>query len=329
MKKIFSLAILALFTVIVSCTDESLDPLNFKSVKKGTLLALRGAFLQAIYIDGTAGASFVPLIADGTEKFTFDAEFLSEDPSTISSVDVYAQKANGDKVKIKTVPGSDFKTTSDYPRPWATITVGLSDVLTAIGITPSYPLAAEDVNTLITDYKFGVAILSDLNLTDGSKVTSDDLVAAGLYQSNQFYPAQNLPWAVVNYCPYVADTWLGSFTGVEIYAAGAGSTDALKFTQGDNPNEVVLHNFWGWGDDDVTCVLTFNPSTSPYDQTITIKSQMVLDPNGNGADGLITGTGTYDQCTGTFKVQVKYGPISADGPNGTPYEFRYEISPSN
>jgi hypothetical protein len=328
MKKIFSIVIIALFAVIVSCTDDSLDPLNFKLVKKGTELALRGDFLQNIYVNGTPGASFVPLIATGTEKFTFDAEYLSGDPTTLSSVDVYVEKKPSlERVKLTTIPFSAFKNTSDYPRPWVTISISLNDVLTAIGITSGYPLSDDDVNTLITTYKFGVNIISNLNLTDGTQVLADDLVAAGLYQSNQFYPAQNLPWTVINFCAYDENTFIGAFEGVEVYAAGGGSTDELKLTKGDNDNEVILHNFWGWGDDDVTCVLTFTPSTNPDDQIVTIKPQTVQDPNGNGADGAISGTGTYDECTGTFKIQIKYGPISADGPNGSVYEFRYEIAP--
>jgi hypothetical protein len=202
MKKILnSFALISLLAVVFSCVDESLDPLQFNNVKKGTLLALRGTQLNNIYVKGIPGELFVPGELTGTEKFEFDGEYLSSDPESISSLDVYVLKKSGERVLVTNVPASDFKKTSDYPNPWVTVSIGISDILTKIGITPSYPLSAGSIDVLFTDYKFGISIETDLNLVDGTKVLAAELVASGLYQSNQFYPAQKLTYTVVKYCP--------------------------------------------------------------------------------------------------------------------------------
>jgi hypothetical protein len=309
MRKIYSLLIVALFTVIVSCTDDSLDPLNFKSVKKGTLLALRGAFLQNLYVNGEPGAKFIPLIANGTEKFTFDAEFLAEDPSSLASMDIYIEKKPSlERVFLKNVPFSEFKNDGKYPRPWVTVSLPLSDILTKIGITPNYPLSATDVNTLVTTYKFGVNVITDLNLTDGTKVLADDLVAAGLYQSNQFYPAQNLPYTVVNYCAFDEVSWGGSYTANEIYSNSAYGPYTISLIPTGNPGEFTLVDFWDSGPA-ITAIVQFTASTDPDTQIVKFPAQTV-----DGAD--LEGTGTYDECTKTFKIQTKYAG----------YEWRYEFS---
>jgi len=309
MKKIYSLAIFALFAIVVSCTDDSLDPLNFKSVKKGTLLALRGDFLQNIYVKGEPGAKFIPLIADGTEKFTFDAEFLSGDPASLASMDVYVEKKPSlERVFLKNIPFSEFKNDGKYPRPWVTVSIPLSDILTKIGITPNYPLDPADVNTLVTAYKFGINVITDLNLTDGSKVMADDLVAAGLYQSNQFYPAQNLAYNVVNFCAYDEVTWGGAFTANEIYSNGAYGPYTITLAPTGNPNEFLMTDFWDVGPTH-TALIQFTASTDPDTQIVTFPDQMV--------DGVaLSGTGTYDECTKTFKIQTLYGTD----------EWRYEFS---
>lgn len=201
MKKVYSLITIALFAAAVSCTDDSLDPLNFKSVKKGTLLALRGAFLQNIYVKGIPGAQFVPGLTDGTEKFVFDAEYLSEDPSTLSSIDVFVKDKDGKRTALTTLQASAFKPGGASGRPNITVTIPLKDILPKLGYPATFPISASTANDMFTNYKNGIVIETDVNLTDGTKVTPDDLVAAGLYQSNQFYPAQSLIYTVVKYCP--------------------------------------------------------------------------------------------------------------------------------
>jgi hypothetical protein len=309
MRKIYSLLVVALFSIIVSCTDDSLDPLNFKSVKKGTLLALRGDFLQNLYVNGEPGAKFIPLIATSADKFTFEAEYLSEDPTSLASIDIYVEKKPSlERVFLKNVPFSEFKNDGKYPRPYVSVSLPLGDILSKIGITPSFPLAPADVNTLVTAYKFGINIITDLNLTDGSKVLADDLVAAGLYQSNQFYPAQNIPYTVVNYCAYDQVSWGGSYTANEIYSNSAYGPYTISLNPTGNPNEFTLVDFWDSGPA-ITAIVQFTPSTDPDTQTVIFPKQTV-----DGAE--LTGTGTYDECTKTFKIQTKYAG----------YEWRYEFS---
>nr|MCU0357168.1 hypothetical protein [Cyclobacteriaceae bacterium] len=213
MKKITYKLLIALFAVLAfACADESLDPLQFNSVKKGTILALRGTQLQNIYFLGKPGAEFFPRIIEGDETFDFDAEILAEDPTTLASFDIYAIKripqADGtvklERVPLKNVPFSAFKSTPEFLRPWVSVSIKLTDILTALGLDYT---KEEDVETMLSVYRFGIAIESDLNLTDGSKVMAADIVASGLFQSNQFYPAQRLTYTVTDYCTFDASTW--------------------------------------------------------------------------------------------------------------------------
>jgi hypothetical protein len=189
--------------IAFSCEDTALDPLQMNNVKKGTILALRGQQLTNIYSLGLPGAELFPRAIEGTETFDFDAEFLAEDPSTLESFDIYAEKklAGGaiERVLVKNVPGSEFKTTDDYLRPWVSVSIPMTDILAAIGIPDYTDPAVQDI--LLTTYKFGININSDINLTDGTVIPAADIVAAGLFQSDQFYPAQKLTYAMTDYCP--------------------------------------------------------------------------------------------------------------------------------
>lgn len=331
MKKIYSLLTLALFAVIVSCTDDDLDPLNFKKVTKGTLLALRGDFLQAIYIDGTSGASFVPLITDGTDVFSFDAEYLSDDPTSLESIDVYVENADGVRTLLENIPATAFKTTDDYTRPWVTVSFTLNEILAGLDLpqaSPDEPLPQETVDLLLDEYGAGINIVTDLNLKDGTKVLADEMVAAGLYQSDQFYPAMRLPFDVVKYCPYEEGEWSGDYKALEIGEETVGPY-VVKFTQTgdhtyevsnildtDNPNTPLV-------DESFHIVITLNPSTSPYDQEVTVETVTF----GTGDDATdFEAEGTYQQCPvlnddgtkkddGTILLDVVYGD----------YEFTYQF----
>jgi hypothetical protein len=198
MKNIVKIILVGVLMVSgFSCTDESLDPLQFTKVKKGTLLALRGAQLDAIYFDGAAyGAAFFADAVQGDETFEFDAEFLSEDPNSLESVDLFVIKRSGTtktRVSLANIPSSAFQTTDDYRGPWTSVSIDLADVLDAIAVDAS-TVAGQD--ELFDTYAEGVVIEADLNLTDGSKVLAADLVAAGLFESDQFYPAQILTYGV-------------------------------------------------------------------------------------------------------------------------------------
>lgn len=232
------LLVLAFVALAFACADDALDPLQFKSVKKGTILALRGQQLENIYFLGLPGAIFNPRTLDGTETFDFDAEILAEDPNSLASVDIFAVKRipNPDntvtleRVFLENVPFSEFKQTDDYLRPWVSVSILTTDILEAIGLDYTDP---DDVETILDVYEFGIAIECDLNLTDGSKVLAADIVASGLFQSNQFYPAHKLTYSVLNYCPEDLEGTYQYATTVTAVGAGGDIGGCVGVITGD------------------------------------------------------------------------------------------------
>lgn len=308
-KSLYSLLIILTAAFVFSCEDTSLDPLRTADVKKGTILALRGQQLQNIYYQGLPGAEFFPRIITGTETFDYDAEFLAEDPTTLESFDIYVIKKVGsttERVFLKNIPGSDFKETSDYVRPWVSVSLKLTDILEALDLADYTDPAV--VDALLSTYKFGVNMESDLNLKDGTVVPAADIVAAGLFQSNQFYPAQKLTYNVTDFCVYDASTWAGTYAANEVYSSSVYGPYSVTFVQDvDNPNKFTFTNFWDYG---LTAYVEFTAATdNPDDQIVVFPDQDV--------DGIpLTGSGTYDQCLQIFKIQTSY-----DGS-----DWRYEFA---
>ncbi len=303
---------MSLIAIGFSCTDASLDPLQFESISKGTILALRGVALDNIYKKGIPVSEIFPRIATGTEKFTYEAEILADDPASVTSVDIYVIKKVGattSRVLLKNVAASEFKK-DKYPRPSATISLTINEVLTGIGITPTFPLSDASVNTLLTTYKFGIAMESDLNLADGTKVLAADIVAAGLFQSNQFYPAMLLSWAVTDYCTYNAATWAADYDATEnseLFGA-YGPYTATVVQDGADPNKFSTDNFYdsGW-----PLVFKLVPSTDVASQKITFDKQSVTTGSGNVYT--YEGNGTYNQCLNTMGLNItvkKNGEVS-------------------
>jgi hypothetical protein len=299
MKKIIkSLLFIISFAVVVSCADESLDPLNMSTVKKGTILALRGTQLENIYFNGLPGYEIFPKAIDGTETFQFDAEILSTDPSTLQSFDIYAVKrtkvgssVSTERVLLKNVAASEFQKTDDYLNPWVTVTIDMDAIFTAIGENPSSPGFAEK---MLDVYGPGISIVSDLNLADGSVISSDDLVAAGLFQSNQFYPAQRLTIAVTNYCPEDLEGTYSFQTTVTAVGSGGSLAGCAGGVSGDGEivnisrgkysiSDVSFGQYdCAWGDDPATgatLVNTCNELTfggaDQYDLIYTIENAQV------------------------------------------------------
>lgn len=200
MKKLKYSLFIAVLGMTFSCQqDTTLDPFQLDKVKKGTLLALRGDYYYSLDFNGCAlWISAADISANNTDKFSFEAEYLAADPNSLSSCDIYAIKINPDnsrtRVKIATVPASQFiLDKTKYERPYVDISIPQNTILNAIGIT-NYD--ATDTNTLLTTYQYGVRIETDLNLKDGSTAPASAVVAAGLFQSDQFYPAQKLTYCV-------------------------------------------------------------------------------------------------------------------------------------
>lgn len=178
------LLLLGLLAFATSCEDPELDPLQFDKIKQGSIIALRGAAVNNLNDRTFLGAvDRVSKTADpAAETFTFDADYLSADPSSLARVKIYARATQtGPRVQVATVEGSAFtiKDGSTYPR--ASISIPLTTILSALGVT----LADLQPN----QYLF---IESDLELTDGSTVLASSVVNSSLFESAQFYPAHDL-----------------------------------------------------------------------------------------------------------------------------------------
>lgn len=304
MKKSYILFLIALFAIVVSCRDESLDPLQFANVKKGSILALRGTQLTNIRVSGKPGAEVFPKIATGVEKFVFDGEYLSDDVSSLASVDVYAIKRSGatlTRVLLTNIPFSQFKTDATYPRPWVSISIDFKDILSKIGLANTFPLPKATVDALLTTYRAGILIECDLNMVDGTKVLAAEIVSQGLFGSNQFYPAMRLNYAMTDYCSYVASDWSGTFNATELsdLFGGYGPYDA-KFTQDlANPNKFTTDN---WYDSGIPVYFIFSPSVNPSTQIVTVPSQT----NPANAGSTIVGSGTYNSCLKEASITMTY-----------------------
>jgi hypothetical protein len=303
MKNLIKYSLLVVVVMVFSCRDESLDPLNMKAVKKGTLLALRGTMLQRIYNQGKPGAELFPKIATGAEPFAFEAEYLSSDHASLASFDLYVIRkvtaSTTSRELLMNVPFSQFVKDSKYLGPYVNIATTSAAVLAKVGVT--FPLDAAEINTLLTTYAFGVQMEIDLNLVDGTKVLAADLVAAGLYQSNQFYPAQKLNYAMTDYCSYVANSWATTFNATETseFFGGYGPYPVTFVQDGTNPNKFTTDN---WYDSGITMYMILTPSVDPPSQIVTVPSQ----PNPSNTARTIVGSGTYNQCLGSMTINFTY-----------------------
>jgi hypothetical protein len=308
MKKLIYSLLLFSFTLLYSCKDESLDPFQLKKVKKGTILALRGTQLNNIYNLGIPGADFFAIEITGEEKFQFDAEFISDDPNSLESFDMYVVKRTKvgnsvtlSRVFLKNVPFSEFKNTSDYRGPWVSVSLDLPFILDKLGLDYT---DQDDVATILTLYKFGIIIESDLNLKDGSKILAADIVAQGLFQSDIFYPAQILTYTVKGYCDYDASFWAGAYDAKEVGISpvyGWGPYDMNITQDTEDPNIFYLDNFYDYG---IPVTMRLAPSADYFTQFAYIDEQ--IEPSYGGT---VVGEGTYDQCTGLIKITVDYDGV--------------------
>jgi hypothetical protein len=308
MKKIYNILLISLVVIGFSCEDPDLDPLQFDKVAKGTIVALRGAALNKVYVQGKPISEIFPRITTGTEKFTYEAEILATDPSTVASLDIFVVKRVGttlERKMLKNVPASAFAKGA-YANPSATISLTITEVLTALGLTATYPLPQSVIDALLTTYKFGVGIETNINLTDGTKVLASEIVAAGLFQSNQFYPAMVLTWAVTDYCSYNAADWSGDFTATELSEfSGIYGPYTVTFAS-IGGNKFTTNNFYdsGW-----PITFEFTPSVDVPTQTVTASGTVTT---GSGNVYAYSGSGTYNQCTGVASVNLNISK------NGTP-----------
>ena len=170
-----------------ACTDPDKDPLLINQIKKGSLIALRGAAYTNLNNTKYLGSidSFSRSGVTANETFTFDADFISEDINSLSSVDVYANLEGQARVKVTTVQGSVFAVPTGGKYPRGSFSIPLNSILTAINRTaPSLDAGSY------------ISVTCDLNLKDGSKILASSIVNSSLYETSFFYPAHNLLYLV-------------------------------------------------------------------------------------------------------------------------------------
>lgn len=106
---------------------------------------------------------------------------------------------------------------------------------------------------------------------------------------------------VYNVCPFDILEWLGGWScdevGYEVY-------DASFTLDADVPNRIHNTNFWDWPGAGATVYYDFSGDEN---QIVTIPDQPFT--YGDGTEGSVSGSGTYDACTGKFECtyDVIYG----------------------
>jgi len=112
------------------------------------------------------------------------------------------------------------------------------------------------------------------------------------------------------HCAFDPSSWTGAWGGDEVGACCAG-TDPNTITQDtSNPNKFIMNNFWG---DHVNAYIIFSPSTTAFDQVVTLPEQTTSEA------GVASGSGTYDQCRGTFTIATTYKI------GGSTYSWQYNF----
>lgn len=181
-----NLIILLLGTVLfaAACSDPEKDPLQFDKITKGSLISLRGQAVENLNELSYVGAvdSFSVSKDNSAEKFEFQADFIAEDPTTLSEVQVFAKATEtGSRQRVGVVSGSSFVDVPDSKYPRGTFSFDCNAILAALSKSAS-------------DFAVGsyIYIECDLVLTDGSVIPSSSIVNSSLFETGYFYPAHNL-----------------------------------------------------------------------------------------------------------------------------------------
>jgi len=116
---------------------------------------------------------------------------------------------------------------------------------------------------------------------------------------------------VYNTCPFVILDWLGGWTCNE---AGYGEYSVGFTLDPDVENRIHNTNFWDWAGPGATVYYDFSGDEN---QIVTIPDQPFVF--GDGTDGSVSGSGTYDACTGKFSCD--YDVIYGGGSNPTHHDF--------
>ncbi|MFZ5999051.1 MAG: hypothetical protein ACOYW3_00950, partial [Bacteroidota bacterium] len=140
----------------------------------------------------------------------------------------------------------------------------------------------------------------DLNLRDGAKVLASEMVAAGLYSSNQFYPAQKLTYTVTDYCSFNAAQWAGDYEATENSEFnGSYGPYGVSISASSTANRFNIDN---WYDQQIPIYIVFEPSVDVDTQIV--KAPLQADANNEGRT--IEGVGVYNQCLGEITMDFTY-----------------------
>jgi hypothetical protein len=183
MKKFFFFLTLGLMVFAAACADPKLDPFQLAEIKKGNLIALRGVAAENTQDPAFKGACDKFSIANATgESFDFEADYLSDDPSNLSKVIIYAKATEtGTRVKVGEIAGNSFAPVAGSRYKRASSTTPLSSILSSIGKVAT--------DFAVDDY---IYFESDLELIDGSVVPASSISNSNLFESSLFYPATKL-----------------------------------------------------------------------------------------------------------------------------------------
>ncbi len=209
--KIFSIYIIGIL-FFSSCTDPELDPLQFDNIKKASILGLRGQSFDNLFEDAYAsGVDTFSILGDNSaRKFTFTVDFVSENQSSLSSVDVFVKTKSGTRAKILNVPASEFKPADGTNFNRATVSIPFPTIFTASGfaICDFKPSNGPD-----GVYSY-ISIENDINLSDGSIVPASAIVNTSLSESTILYPGHNLRYIAKG--PYTSSSKLQVASGTKI-----------------------------------------------------------------------------------------------------------------
>lgn len=174
-----------MLVLVLSCTDDSLDPFRLAELQKGSLLALRGNDGSAGSLDPEQNFFFKDNPQTG-DTFSYVADFISEDQSLLQSIEVYAKVGTGARQLVKTVDASGWTIPTGGNSRQGSVSLTLTEIraISALGIGTNPALAALTETALVIE--------SDIILTDGSVVPAAAIVNSGLFAAAAFFPAHEL-----------------------------------------------------------------------------------------------------------------------------------------
>lgn len=181
---------------VLSCTDDSLDPLLFNEVPQSPMLGLRDYSFDRLGSSSfVSGVDTFNILQDNSSKdFSFVCDFVSLDPALMDKVEVFVVTKAGGRELVSTVPASEFKAGAEgtnFNR--AEVKVPFTTIFNASGyeICDFSPSSAG-----LSNIDF-IEIQNDIVLTDGTRVKSSAAVNSNLFESEIFYPAHSLRFVAV------------------------------------------------------------------------------------------------------------------------------------